>query len=347
MSEQSVNQVETHPRNIHTCPACQRAYSLPAEWPNIACPICQRAPLSPLQESSQSEAVKLILPPGLDIGRLHAQLTQFAKGVPFAVPDFSPQNLAQRLLLVYWPIWLADANLKGEWDASFGYDYQIKSAREKMGGGEWSSETVIKTRVNDEPRKGFIDRRYDNVLAPALRTHTQRLGHLGEYDLHALQPWQPNATAQIAIQEGQLSPNEVEEPVKQAFTKLAALDCRKAADAQHTKSFTFYGEFADMHWNHGLLPVFTSFYEDEQGQRHVVAINGQTGKVYGQRLASMKKAWLLTGILLAIALVLMLIFYFIKMDTYICLAPILLLPWIPVIRASIWNNQEKAKPPLA
>lgn len=347
MSDQNADQVASHPRSAQACPACQRAYSLPAHWQGIACPFCQQAALSPVQGSVQSPTIELIVPPGLDITRLQSQLRQFAKGVPFAVSYFNADHLAQRLLLVYWPIWLADATLKGEWDASFGYDYQVKSAREQMGGGSWTSQTVIKTRVNDEPRKGFIDRHYDNVLAPALSTHAQRLSQLGEYDLHAVHPWQPTDTAQIAIQQGQLSPSEVEAPVKQDLTKLASLDCREASDAQHTKSFTFYGEFSDMHWTQGLLPVFTSFYEDEQGQRQVVAINGQTGKVYGRRMASMKKAWLLTGILFALSLILMLVLYFAKVDAYLCFAPALLLAWIPLAQASIWNSREKAKPPLA
>lgn len=347
MSDPVLNQTETNRGTVQSCPACQRAFSLPPNWVGVACPICQLAPLTPTQDTSPGPDIELIVPPGLDMPRLQEQLKQFAKGVPFATPDFSADHLAQRLILIYWPVWLADADLNGEWDASFGYDYQVKSAREQLDGSEWASQTVIKTRVNDEPRKGFINRHYDNILAPAINTHTQRLTQLGEYDLHAARSWHPTDTAQVPIQRGYLSPHEVEDPVKQTLTKLAALDCRAASNAQHTKSFTFYGGFDNMHWTQGLLPIFTSFYEDEKGQRQGIAINGQTGKIYGRRMASMKKALLLTGILLAISLILMLVLYFAEVEAYLCFAPAFLVAWVPLIRAGIWNSKEKAKPPLA
>lgn len=347
MSEQTVFSPENQARTSHGCPACQRVFSLPANWPTISCPACHQAALGNVQDSDQAASIELIVPPGLDITRLHAQLSQFCKGVPFPHPDFTPDNLAQRLLLVYWPVWLADAHLKGEWDAVFGYDYQVKSAREQMGNAGWTSQTVVKTRVNDEPRKGFIDRHYDNVLAPAIATHANRIAQLGEYDLHAVHPWQATDTAQIAIQKGSLSTGEVEAPVKKELTRLAALDCREASDAQHTKSYTFYGEFSDMHWTHGLLPMFTTYYEDDKGFRYVVAINGLTGKVYAQRISSTKKAWILTGILLALVLLLMLVLYLSKVDGMLCVSPAIILAFIPVIRAGTWNSKEKAKPPLA
>lgn len=347
MSDPNVSTTQNQPRKTQACSACQRIFNLPANWPTISCPACQQAALGNVQDGDRTPDIELIVPPGLDITRLHTQLSQFCKGVPFPYPDFTPDNLAQRLLLIYWPVWLADSHLNGEWDALFGYDYQVKSAREQMGNGEWTSQTVVKTRVNDEPRKGFIDRHYDNVLAPALPTHANRIAQLGEYDLHAVHPWQATDTAQIAIQKGTLSSQDVEAPVKKELTRLAALDCRKASDAQHTKSYTFYGEFSDMHWTHGLLPMFTSYYEDDKGFRHVVAINGQTGKIYARRVGSTKKAWILTGILLAVVLLLMLVLYLAKIDGMLCVSPAIILAFIPVIRAATWNSKEKAKSPLA
>ena len=55
-----------------------------------------------------------------------------------------------------------------------------------------------------------------------------------------------------------------------------------------------------------MLPVYDSYYTDDEGQTHPVYINGQSGNVGGTRLASQRKGWIWAGVLFAIAVVLFL-----------------------------------------
>ncbi len=347
MTEQAITRQESTQSQSYYCPACQRVYMVPAEWQAIPCPLCQQAVLKASPNPEIAAPIELIIPPALDSQTLNRQLSQFTKGSAFPHSDFKAENLEKRLTLVYWPVWLTDADLDGEWDAIFGYDYQVVSSREKMGNAGWSSQDVIKTRVKEEPRKGFLKRHYNNVLSPALHTHDQRLSQLGMVDLRAAHSWQALNTAQSVVQKETLFPHELEDGVKKQLTNLASADCRKASGAQHPKSYTFYGEFKNMNWTKGIVPMLTTYYVDDKGARHPIAINGQTGIVYGRRMASTKKAWLFTGILFALAIILMLVLYSAKTDLFLCPFVALGLVFAPIIYAAIWNNRERNKPPLA
>ncbi len=345
MTEHTVNTPD--PFLTQTCPTCARNYFVPAHWHNVACPICQKATLVPAAQTRKMPSVELIVKPSLDKATIDAQLARFCKGSAFPYPDFKPENLSQRLVLVNWPIWLTDGDLKGAWDATFGYDYQVESSREQMGNAGWSSQKVIKTRVKDEPRKGFIQRHYDNVLSPALHSHQERLSQIGSYQLNQAGPGKAEDIATGLTQIGTIAPSELEDFVKQELSKRAAQDCRLASDAQHIRNFTFNGDYNNLRWTQALLPMLASYYTDDKGNRHVVTINGQNGAVYGQRMASVKKAGFITGILLAVAIILMLILYFAKVDFFICSSVLLILAFIPLIRAASWNNKEKNKRPPA
>lgn len=347
MSEQININTTSHQSSLKACAACHRVFQVPVHWPVIACPVCQQAQLIPVTTGGNPPAIELILKPNLNPENLHDRLTQFCKGTPFAVPDLNPENLMNRILLLYWPMWLTDADLNGEWDAVFGYEYQVESTREQMGGSGWSSQKVIKTRIKEEPRKGFINRHYDSLISPALHTHQERLSQIGAYDINTMSAFQGGVFGQNIIEVNTLWPKDLDDFVKQELSKLASRDAQKAADAQHPKTFTYYGEFNNFHWTQAIMPIFTCFYEDEKGTRQAIAVNGQTGQVYGRRMASMKKAWLLTGILLVIATIIMLVLYFIIKDFSLCAASAFILAFIPAIRASTWNSKEKTKPPMA
>lgn len=345
--QETINRHEPTQGKSHDCPACQRAFIVPSGWQATPCPLCQQALLQVSSNSMDSAPIELIVPPALDAQTLNMRLSQFTKGSAFPYPDFKAENLGKRLVLVYWPVWLTDADLDGEWDAVFAYDYQVVSSREKMGNAGWSSQDVIKTRIKEEPRKGFLKRHYDNVLSPALHTHEQRLSQLGTVDLITAHSWQAINTAQSLVQKETLHPHELEDGVKNQMANLASVDCRKASGAQHPRSFTFYGEYRNMNWTKGIVPMFTTYYVDDKGTRYPIAINGQSGTVYGHRMASTKKAWLFTGILLVLAIILTLVFYFAKADYFLCASVALVLAFAPIIYAAIWNNKERVKPPLA
>ena len=74
------------------------------------------------------------------------------------------------------------------------------------------------------------------------------------------------------------------------FQALAADECRRASRADHMREFTWNPHFEQQQWTQLLLPVYTTFYQDDAGIEHPILVHGQTGKVAGRRQASMRSA---------------------------------------------------------
>ena len=91
----------------------------------------------------------------------------------------------------------------------------------------------------------------------------------------------------------------------------ASVECQQAAGAQHLRNFILRADYGTLHWSLLFLPLFITWYTDDQGQPHSLYINGQSGMIGGMRLASQRKGWQMAGQLLgkaAVAFILGLIF---------------------------------------
>jgi hypothetical protein len=86
-----------------------------------------------------------------------------------------------------------------------------------------------------------------------------------------------------------------------ALDRRVAADCQQAAGAQHQETFELNADYRNLEWTQLLLPLFVTFYQDDQGAIVPVWVNGQTGQVGGERRASVRKAWRLTAAVAAIA----------------------------------------------
>jgi hypothetical protein len=85
---------------------------------------------------------------------------------------------------------------------------------------------------------------------------------------------------------------------KLEMRERAREECYRDIHASHVRNFSMKADFADESWRYVLLPVYlTSYrYEDKTFQ---VMVNGQHGKVAGQKPVDWTKIWLaIAGMLL-------------------------------------------------
>jgi hypothetical protein len=242
----------------------------------------------------------LVAPFQLSSAQLDQAVQSFAQGIPFRPADLNPQALRSRLRQVYLPMWLVDAQVKAAWRAEAGYNYRVVSHQDRYAGSGWSSQKVEEQRVRWEPRLGCLDRKYHNVAAPALEEHQQLKESLGKFDLAAATPYRAEMTIQSFIHLPDRSQQDAWSEAQRAFQSAAAEECRQAARADHLRQFAWQPEFANQNWTLLLLPLYTSFYLDDQRQPQPVWIQGQKGQVSGQRRASLKRAQRTTFTLLGV-----------------------------------------------
>lgn len=170
------------------CRACGQAHLVLPAALGQPCPNCAEAPLEAQPARVRPEPPELAVPFRTAAPDLAPILTAYLRPVWLRPDDLEVPRLVERARPVFWPMWLVDADVAGEWQLEAGYDYQVKSAQESYHSGQWVSEDRVETRVRWEARAGQMTRHYDNVVVPALSTHDALQALTGRYDRAAAAP---------------------------------------------------------------------------------------------------------------------------------------------------------------
>ena len=289
------------------CPHCQRAFLVQESQVNSPCPLCRQGHLEPQPIRLSPGAPEKLLPFKITPHHLPAIYTTFTSGVWIRPDDFTPQNLLQRCQAVFWPLWLVDSDVKGQWQMEAGFDYQVESSKEYYQNGGWQSRKIREDRIRWEPRRGTIDYHIDNVPAPALEEHKNRWQMTGAYNLDAADAFQPVKLNNALIEVPDLPPVNAWPLAKPQINKTLGEVCAKASDAQHVQNFALKATYENLNWTQFLLPMYATYYLDDEGQPQILIVNGETGKIEGPRLASQKRGLRIAAVVAGAAVLLLLL----------------------------------------
>jgi hypothetical protein len=304
---ESVSELWGLPYQPVGCLQCGQAFLAPPEWSGRLCPNCLNGALEPQPARLRHEPPELVLPFQHSPAGLLASLQRFTGGVWLAPDDFKPAILQQRLVPLYWPMWLVDGGVSGAWQAEVGFDYQVKSSQESYGSSGWNSHEVLETRVRWETRLGQLTRSYNNLAVPALSEQAQLVAMIGGSPIDQAAAYTPEAFQGAGMRIPDLAPEEAWPQAESAFVRAASGECQQAAGGQHLRGYSIQAQYARLNWTQLLAPYYLSYYTDDAGKHVPVYINGATGQVGGRRLASPRKGlrWAGVSLLLAVALFLM------------------------------------------
>ncbi len=277
------------------CPHCDWRYFASPDKADIRCPHCFQADLTPLGEATAQLPYRLPperwLPFAVDSATMNRQVETFAGGIPYPPTDLNGDALRARVQQIYLPLWLVDGDVTAAWNAEVGFDYQVVSHQERYAdGGGWKTEEVRKDRVRWEPRVGRLERHYDNVSAPALEEHAALERALGTYPLSSAQPYTADALRDALVRLPDRAPSAAWPDATPNFQAAAAEECRQAAQSDHIQKFRWLPKYTQTNWTLLLLPVYATYYLDDENAPQPVLINGLTGKITGARRASMQRA---------------------------------------------------------
>lgn len=289
------------------CPKCGRVQIVPAARMGARCPACAAAALAPQPARLRSEPPELMVPFQVTAAALATSLEQWAGGVWLRPKDLAGSALQARLAPGYLPMWLVDAAATGNWRAQAGYDYDVASANEHYQDGQWVTQRVTETRIRWEPRAGQVARQYHNIAVPALDDHARLMARLGDYALDKATTYTGSALEGATVQLPSLEPDAAWPFARGRLDERVAADCRAASGAQHVEQLDLKLAYDGRHWTQLLLPVYTTAYQDDDGNWIPVLINGQTGRISGVRRASQKLGWQWTGLIAGVALALFVI----------------------------------------
>jgi hypothetical protein len=291
------------------CEHCDWAYLFPKDNPPQRCPHCLQPRLAKLdrqiEELPYTYPPEQVIPFAVPSATLERNLLEFARGIWFAPADLKPSNLTSRLQPVYLPMWLVDTDVQAVWQAEAGFDYEVVSHRERFDQNRagWLTREVEETRIRWEPRAGKLHRSYENIPAPALEEDLQFRKRLGTYDSRAAKPYEPGFISEVFVRLPDRNPEDAWPSAVPAIQSAAAEECRQAAAADHIRQFGWSPDYVKRNWTLMLLPMYTTYYLDDENHPKVILVHGQSGRLSGERRASMKKAQRTSLVFLIVALV--------------------------------------------
>jgi hypothetical protein len=282
------------------CHHCDWAYLILDGTAPKYCPHCWRAALAPVEETAlPTQPPELVVPFDMTAAELAQGLQTFASGIPSAPHDLSAENLSKRLQPLYLPMYLVDSDVQATWQGEAGFNYDVVSHQERYGGtgastSGWQTQQVKETRIRWEPRAGRLHRTYHNIAAPALEEDARLKHDLGEFDLSVVQPY---AVGSVPVPGGtplfRLPNRTTHDAWPDAIPNIqtaASNECRQAGQSDHFREFRWQAEYANLNWCQLLLPIYATYYLDDDQRPQPVLIHGRTGHMSGARRASMKRA---------------------------------------------------------
>lgn len=284
----------TDRRTLTVCERCDWGFVVPPNATLPVCPHCRQTTLTPVDQlaSAALADAELVAPfsvADVDLGR---GLQRFAGGFAFVPDDLTAGNLRSRLVRVYLPRWLVDCDVQAEWRAETGFDYQVVSHQDSFEETtkQWQSQEVRETRVRWEPRAGRLARSYENVVAPAIEEDEALRQRLGDFDLTFASPVDGQSLNDALLRTANRATEDAWTDAIPAIRQRAMAECRNACRANHLREYVWQPQFAGQRWTQLLLPLYATYYHDEQGAVHPIFVHGQTGKAYGRRQAAFRPA---------------------------------------------------------
>jgi hypothetical protein len=336
------------------CNACQHIFKAPNNKYTLPCPSCNNAVLTLYSGQGSGVKPESMVPFSLTENSLTNILSAFTSGVWLAVDELRTDILQKRLTPIFWPMWMVDCEVQDEWQAEMGFDYKVKSSKEHYTGSTWQSEDVIETRVRWEPRLGTLGRAYHNTAVPAINTHDTRIRQIGSYDYVRALSFDSRSVGKVWLEESNIDQQVAWQQAETQIKQRASKDCQLACEAQHIRNFSIEASFEKKNWTYLYLPMYATWYKSDEGKPQRILINGQSGKIYGKRLASPKKGKRWAGIqaIIAVGLLLLSGFFFMmrrfesllgSVAGFLFFIGMLLLvtALIPLIRPVQWNRKQE------
>ena len=232
-----------------------------------------------------------LLPFVVDRGRMQTQVAEWLGRGWMHPPELRSVRTLRELAGVYLPFWTFDARIHAEWRAEVGTPRTQRYYRD----GKWRTRTVIDWRW----RSGRVHLPVDDHLM-AGTTHVRRaiLHKVAPFDLDGLVEYEPGYLAGWQAKAYDVQLQEAWEVAKEEIREQAKRACHRDTGSSHVRNFRMTADFADERWRYVLLPVYLASYPFA-GRTFQVVVNGQTGKVAGQKPVAWMRVWLAIAAMLS------------------------------------------------
>jgi len=232
-----------------------------------------------------------LIPFVVDQERCRAQMTEWLGRGWMHPPELRSARTLREMVGVYLPFWTFDAHVRADWKAEVG---TVKTKRVHRD-GKWQTRTYI----DWDWRSGRVHLPINDHLVPGTaRVSRVILRKVAPFDLHRLVEYDPGYLAGWQAKTYDVQLPQAWEIARDDMRKQAKSACHDDTGSSHVRNFRMTADFADERWRYSLLPVYLASYRFD-GRTFQVMVNGQTGKVAGQKPVAWLRVWLVIAAMLS------------------------------------------------
>ncbi|MBE6651822.1 MAG: TFIIB-type zinc ribbon-containing protein [Ruminococcaceae bacterium] len=271
--------------NLFTCPNCGAEVIADDNTVADFCYYCHNPVVHGGRLSGQLQPHKIV-PFRIDREEAQSIFLKWCKRKWFVPTEFKTRTHAAQIRGVYYPFWVTDA------DASGSADFNATKVRSWRAGDYKYTET----KVYDVERAGEIH--FEDIVTCALsETDKKMLEGVLPYPSAELVDFSMPYLSGFFAKKRDIERDALSEEVRgRMHTYTQELFRRTISSSYSTLSPSALNvHIKQSHWEYALLPIWVLTYTHKNGRVYTFALNGSTGKIYGELPISYPKLAILAG----------------------------------------------------
>jgi DNA-directed RNA polymerase subunit RPC12/RpoP len=286
------------------CRSCGGQISLPDGALTAACPFCSSNKVIHHAAAQDALRPRFLIPFQIDEARCQ-QIGREWLGDSWLVPkELRRLASVSTFTPLYLPFWTFGSTSDATWRAQVGRTETYRS------GGKTKRKTVWRWE------NGHVRHSYSDLLARGTNhVSLHLLEQINNYDLDGLTPYDAQYLAGMQAQAYEVQLEDAWAMARQTMREDTKKKCRDQASTNKIRNFSMHLDFQDESWRYILLPIYINTYYFEN-KPYQLLMNGQTGKIAGQRPADWRKIALLSVGLILPGLLLFFFFLLFMPDVY-------------------------------
>lgn len=270
--------------NAYQCPNCGAEIVADESTAADYCYYCHN-PVILVGKLAGEMAPKKVIPFQISQEKAEEIFLKWAGSKKFVPNDFFSKEHAQQIRGIYFPFWVTDADIKGTADGS-----ATKSRSYRRGDYRYTETSHFKIH-----RAGEIH--FEDIVTSALSEADKKmLEGVLPYPADVHKDFSMAYLSGFVAKKRDLSVKDVGDEVRDRMNRYTGQILRKTVEGYHTVSLNQVKvNVRNSNWNYTLMPIWILTYKDKKDKVYTFALNGYTGKIYGELPISLRKMAILAA----------------------------------------------------
>ncbi len=287
-----------------SCPNCGAKIEVTTDQTASTCPFCATPVVT---DTGTTRLIKPqgVLPFVISEAQAKSALEDWLRGLWFAPSGLTAYaRRGRKMAGVYSPFWTFDATTRSEYSGQRGdYYYETEWVTTEVNGRSQRVPRQVQ-KIRWRPARGRIGRHFNDVLVLAATSLPRRFTDaLAPWDLSHLATYRPEYLSGFLAEGYTVALADGHQIARDEMASVIAMDARRDIGGDVQRIDRLSTEYADETFKHIMLPIWTAAYR-YNGKSYRFVVNGQSGRVQGERPWSVWKIALAVLLALIVAAVL-------------------------------------------